>query len=217
MSNTIVETADNSFTLFSDKYNQHFHSVNGALAESLHIFVNLGLKSIPDNEISILEIGYGTGLNAIVTFCENVELKKRIFYHGIDVHPIDCETIYKMGFNRYTAACGIQLSEFCDGWGGGKCISENFTLLKQEVDLQLLSTQRKFQLIYFDAFSPEAQPEMWTSAVFKKLSTMMTVGGILVTYCSKGIVKQNLREAGFDVKRFPGPVGKRHILRATKI
>jgi len=98
-----------------------------------------------------------------------------------------------------------------------KCVSENFTLLKQEVDLQLFSTERKFQLVYFDAFSPEAQPEMWTEEVFRKLSTMITKGGILVTYCSKGIVKQNLRAAGFDVKRFSGPVGKRHVIRATKI
>ncbi len=212
-----VKTADNSYTLFSEKFNQHYHSINGALTESQHIFINLGLRFIEKNEISILEIGYGTGLNAILSFEENKILNKKIYYHGIEVKPVEKDVFCKLGFENYISDANSHLLSFNEKWDEEIIIGNQFALLKQIIDIQSFTTTKKYDIIYFDAFSPEVQPEMWTVDIFSKLSTILLTGGILVTYCSKGIVKENLRNSGFFVKRFEGPPGKRHVIRATKL
>ncbi len=217
MSVELYHTADKSNTLFSTEFGQHYHSINGAFTESIHIFVELGLKNIELDKISILEIGYGTGLNAILTYKANLELNKEIYYQGIDVYPLEKSVFESLGYNQFMGGSNQSLLQFNEDWNCECEINPNFVLHKQIVDLQSFNSDRKFNLIYFDAFSPEAQPELWTVDVFKKLSTLLLTGGILVTYCSKGIVKQNLRDSGFDVKRFAGPPGKRHVLRATKL
>ncbi len=211
-----VKTEDNSFTLYSDEYKQHYHSIHGACTESRHIFIDLGLKSIDKDEISVLEVGFGTGLNAILTYEENIIQGKKIFYHGIDVNPVSKEVFMQMEFEKFLSDKKTDFSLFYDNWNLEVNLNDKFVLLKQVVDLQLFTTERKYDVIYFDAFSPEVQPEMWSVETFKKLSTLLLTGGILVTYCSKGLVKENLRNSGFIVKRFPGPPGKRHVLRATK-
>lgn len=211
-----VKTEDNSFTLYSEEYKQHYHSIHGAYTESMHIFIDLGLKSVDKDEISVLEVGFGTGLNAVLTYEENIIRRKNIFYHGIDVNPVSKEIFQQLEFERLVSDKNTNFSPFYDNWNIEVNVDEKFVLFKQVVDLQLLTTERKYDIVYFDAFSPESQPEMWSVEAFKKLSTLLLTGGILVTYCSKGLVKENLRNSGFIVKRFPGPPGKRHVLRATK-
>lgn len=217
MSVELYMTSDKSHTLFSSEFGQHYHSINGAFTESIHIFIELGFKSVDLNKISILEVGYGTGLNAILTYNANLVLNKEIYYQGIDVYCVEKSVYERLEYNKFVDAQNQNLLHFNEDWNCECEISPNFVLHKQIVDLQSFNSDRKFNLIYFDAFSPEVQPEMWTLDVFKKLSAFLLTGGILVTYCSKGIVKQNLRDSGFEVKRFAGPPGKRHVLRATKL
>ncbi|HNQ68090.1 MAG TPA: tRNA (5-methylaminomethyl-2-thiouridine)(34)-methyltransferase MnmD [Bacteroidales bacterium] len=215
--NNLVNTADNSKTLFSQRFKQHYHSINGAVTESMHIYIGLGLQSFTNKKINILEIGYGTGLNALLSYKENLELNNLIFYHGIDIIPVEFAILQELGYGKIIEDCNIELSEFCTNWGVNIKLSDNFILKKQKSDLLDFFTDTVYDLIYFDAFSPEVQPEMWTEKVMEKIASLLNQGGILVTYCSKGIVKQNLRKVGFDVKRYKGPPGKHHVIRATKI
>ena len=216
--NKIVSTRDGSMTVYSELHNAHYHSLNGALQESEHIFINNGFKLIEKQNIKILEVGFGTGLNACLTAYEAAKSNKRIYYHGIDLFPLSSDVLLNLNYpklfnqdmnNIWTKIC------FCD-WGNLVEIVEGFTLIKDQQDFCSFDPKQCFDIVYFDAFAPEDQPEMWESDRFKMLYRLLNSNGILVTYCSKGVVKQALREAGFNVKRLPGPQGKRHIVRATK-
>ncbi|MDD3739938.1 MAG: tRNA (5-methylaminomethyl-2-thiouridine)(34)-methyltransferase MnmD [Bacteroidales bacterium] len=212
-----IKTADESNTLFSHKYKQHYHSINGAVTESLHIYIGLGLQGFVNKKINILEIGYGTGLNAILSYKENLKLNNSIYYHGIDLVQIDHATLQELGYYELIKECNINQSDFSMNWNTDVRLSDNFILKKENSDLHKFSSERLYDLIYFDAFSPEVQPEMWNDYVFRKMASFLNQGGILVTYCSKGIVKQNMRNSGFNVRRYKGPPGKHHVIRATKI
>ncbi|MBR6068025.1 MAG: tRNA (5-methylaminomethyl-2-thiouridine)(34)-methyltransferase MnmD [Bacteroidales bacterium] len=219
MNTEIISTGDGSCTLRNEYFGETYHSINGAVAESMHIFINLGLKSFSKQNISILEIGYGTGLNAMLTYIENQSLGNTIFYHGIEKFPIDKETF--LPFVRQTPNIFSKLDDdtaikFCDNWNSEIEISPIFQLLKQNIDFESFVPNRKYDLIYFDAFSPETQPEMWTLVNLRKIINNLAPDGIFVTYCCKGILKQNLRALDLIVKRMPGPKGKRHVIRATK-
>ncbi|HOZ30315.1 MAG TPA: tRNA (5-methylaminomethyl-2-thiouridine)(34)-methyltransferase MnmD [Bacteroidales bacterium] len=212
-----VKTSDNSYTLYSHKYNQHYHSIYGAVTESLHIYIGLGLKKFRDRNINILEIGYGTGLNAVLSFIENLRLNNSIYYHGIDIYPLSLKIIQDLGFVELLKNYDIPLELFCNKWDEEAKLSDNFILKKQNSDLLSFESDLKYDLIYFDAFSSDVQAELWEENVFQKLGKLTNLGGILVTYCSKGVVKQNLRNSGFIVNRFIGPPGKHHVVCATKI
>ena len=219
MNTEIIHTSDGSCTLRNECFGETYHSINGAVAESMHIFINLGLRNFSNRNISILEIGYGTGLNAMLTFIENLPLGNTIFYHGIEKFPIGTETF--MQFVKHTPYISEKLDDkiatkFCDNWDSEMEISQNFKLLKQKIDFEAFSPALKYDLIYFDAFSPDTQPERWTMENLRKIINNLTDNGIFVTYCCKGILKQNLRNLGMNVRRMPGPKGKRHVIRATK-
>ena len=219
MNTEIIGTGDGSCTLRNEHFGETYHSINGAVAESMHIFINLGLRSFSNRNINILEIGYGTGLNAMLTFIENQSLGNTIFYHGIEKFPIDKETFLQ--FVNHTPDISPKLTtdtaiKFCDYWDSEIEINSNFKLLKQKIDFEDFSPARKYDLIYFDAFSPDTQPEMWTLENLRKIINNLSDNGVFVTYCSKGILKQNLRDLGMIVKRIQGPKGKRHVIRATK-
>jgi len=214
----IVQTADGSNTLFSEEHNAHYHSLNGAVQESEHIFIKNGYNYFSLDEISILEIGFGTGLNAALTASMAVEQKCNTCYTGIDLYPLDMNILSKI---NYDAVLSTPKSEAwkkitTTKWGVEERVNEFFLLNKVHCDLIEMSLQNKYDIIYFDAFAPDDQPEMWTIDVFEKLYHANNNGGVLVTYCSKGIVKQTLRSVGYKVERMPGPPGKRHIIRATK-
>lgn len=210
-------TLDGSKTLKSNFIDECYHSTNGAITESEHIFINLGLKSAKGENVNILEIGYGTGLNALLTYRQNLKLNFEIYYHGIDVYPLNLEIAKALSYEQILNVDEAVFESFYNCWNQEIEISSCFKILKEEVSIENLNSLRTYDLVYFDAFSPEAQPEMWTVEVFEKLYRLMKIGGVLVTYSSKGIVKQNLRTAGFDVRRHSGPPGKRHVIRATKL
>lgn len=217
MKSRIFVTADNSSTLFSEDFGEHYHSINGALTESKHIFINLGFLSIEKPQISILEIGYGTGLNAILTFLENADRQIEIKYHGIEKYPINQNTFFGLNYHNSLNISKQQMSLFVNNWDQIICVDNKFELFKQCVDFDEFIPNKTYDIIYFDAFSPETQPEMWKVENLEKILTCLLTGGVFVTYCSRGDLKRNLRYLGMDVKRFSGPPGKRHVLRATKI
>ncbi len=218
-STKIVQTADGSHTLFSVQYNAHYHSLNGAIQESLHVFIKNGFGYFSLKEINVLEVGFGTGLNAALTASMAIKSKCKTKYTGIDIHPPENEILIKL---NYEFAINSLDSEswrmiISSKWGKGQPINDYFLLNKIQADFNALKLIDSYNLIYFDAFAPDDQPEMWTIDVFKKLFNATKAGGVLVTYCSKGIVKQALREVGYKVERLAGPPGKRHMVRATRL
>ena len=218
---TLIITEDGSHTVAIPDLNLTFHSRYGAIRESRHVFIEAGLNhakaTFPDDPLSILEIGFGTGLNAFLTAIEAIAYTQPIRYSAIDAYPLEMATTaalnypdrlgYEGLFNR------IQLSP----WNASGIIHETFGLHKQATDLLDFSCKEKFHLIYFDAFAPEAQPELWTEEVFRKLGACMYPGGILVTYSSKGSVRRAMKAAGWLVEKLPGPPGKWEIVRAIML
>jgi tRNA U34 5-methylaminomethyl-2-thiouridine-forming methyltransferase MnmC len=216
MALTIKNTLNSSKTLYSEKYKEHYHNLNGPEIESKHIFIDLGLKSYANSKINILEIGYGTGLNAIMTYLENLELNNTIYYHGIDILPISKKQIELLGyFSKLNIEEEIIEMFYCK-WDKELKINNNFILHKENIDFNKFNPVADYDIIYFDAFSPETQPDMWGMQNLQKIIEKLKPKGIFVTYCSKGIVKQNLRNLSMIVKRFQGPIGKRHVIKAVK-
>ena len=215
----LEQTADGSYTLYVPELDEHYHSIKGALTESQHIFIDMGLKHSSVNSPKILEIGLGTGLNCILTLLEAEESQRHIHYTGIERYPLNEEIIRKLD---YPSMIGNKHEEkylaiHQTPWEEDTHLSPWFTLHKIEGDFTHYTFENKYDIIYFDAFAPEKQPEMWEQSLFDNLYNVLNEGGILTTYCAKGIVRRMLQTAGFKVERLPGPPGgKREILRATK-
>ena len=215
----LEQTADGSYTLYVPELDEHYHSIKGALTESQHIFIDMGLKHSSVNSPKILEIGLGTGLNCILTLLEAEESQRHIHYTGIERYPLNEEIIRKLD---YPSIIGNKHEEkylaiHQTPWEEDIHLSPWFTLHKIEGDFTHYTFENKYDIIYFDAFAPEKQPEMWEQSLFDNLYNVLNEGGILTTYCAKGVVRRMLQTAGFKVERLPGPPGgKREILRATK-
>ena len=215
----LEQTADGSYTLYVPELDEHYHSVKGALTESQHIFIDMGLKHSSVTAPHILEIGLGTGLNCVLTLLEAKESQRHIHYTGIERYPLNEEIIRKL---NYPSIIGKECEEDYFAihqapWEEDVCLSPWFTLHKMEGDFTHYSFEQKYDIIYFDAFAPEKQPEMWEQSLFDNLYQVLNEGGILTTYCAKGVVRRMLQTAGFKVERLPGPPGgKREILRAIK-
>lgn len=219
MSLNLEKTDDGSYTLYVPHLDEHYHSVKGALTESRHIFVDMGLRHSDVTEPRILEIGLGTGLNCFLTFLAAEETDKKIHYTGIERYPLNEETLRKLDYptiinqGHETDYYAIHQAP----WGRDVELSPRFTLHKIEGDFTSYPFDGKYDIIYFDAFAPEKQPEMWEQSLFDMLYNVLNEGGILTTYCAKGVVRRMLQSAGFTVERLPGPPGgKREILRATR-
>ncbi len=216
----IRKTKDGSHTLFVPELNEHYHSSFGAVQESLHVFIHAGLHYFnkPKQRLSIFEAGFGTGLNALLTL--QFMADKSIKYTSVEAYPVDDETILKLNYPELCdfADAGQIFSKLHQArWDVDTKITSEFVLKKIRADIRsMVLPKNEFDLIYYDAFAPNVQPELWTEEIFAKLFSAMSPGGILVTYSSKGLVKQNLRKSGFEVQRLTGPPGKRHILRASK-
>lgn len=214
-------TADGSHTLYIPEMDEHYHSVNGAIQESSHIFIGAGLHSVEKEDIQLLEIGFGTGLNALLTWKE-AELSGRfrhITYHTIERYPLPEEITSRLNYGEQVwperKSCFDLLHRA--EWNKPVDLSGCFTLHKIEGDSNTCPLPDNINLIYMDAFAPEKQPEMWNEAFYHKLYTHSVEGAVLVTYCAKGEVRRTMQSAGFDMERLPGPPGKRHILRGRKI
>lgn len=235
----IITTEDGSHTLFAEQFNEIYHSRHGAIQESQHVFIHTGLDYVLQQKIkeplavsppsplereleaaTILEIGFGTGLNALLTMIEAEKRNLRINYTTIELYPVDIATIKEL---NYTQQLGY---EYCYGpyhsmhlvrWNEAHDVTPNFNFKKINASvLEHTFEPESFDLIYFDAFAPDNQPEMWSVDVFRKMHAALRNGGILVTYCSKGVVQRSMKAAGFTVEKTPGPPGKREMLRAIK-
>ena len=209
---SIRKTEDNSPTLYSEQYKEHYHSTFGAINESEHIFINAGLKQISKKKISIFEMGLGTGLNASLTLEYAIKNKLDIDYHTIEKHPIQKEIFNNLDYILESKDKFLKLHN--SPWETKTEITKQFSLHKYEADLKDYKHTNKYDLIYFDAFSPDIQAELWTKEVFEDILKHLNKDGILVTYSVKGIVKRALKSAGYKIEKIPGPKGKREILRA---
>lgn len=202
--------------------NVTYHSQHGAIQESMHVFIHAGLEPIVNLQlpiIKILEMGFGTGLNALLTLIEAEKLHQKIEYTTLELYPIEEEKVMSLNYckqlNRQDLQTVFSQLHQCE-WEKDVAITPFFTLKKNRTNLINLSTYQLFNLVYFDAFAPNAQPELWTQQVFEKIITMMEPGGMLVTYCSKGEVRRAMQAAGFIVEKIPGPPGKREMVRALR-
>lgn len=218
---SLITTEDGSHSLHSKEMNEGYHSVHGALSESMHVFVDAGLNKVCEakESINILEIGFGTGLNAFLTryHCEARGI--RATYWGVEAFPV-AEDIYSQ-LNYHTILNKTNQQYFLDlhtaEWNKPVQVSEKFLLTKYALPIQEVTLPEGFfDLVYFDAFAPQYQPEMWTVEVFEKIYNAMSQGATLTTYCCKGDVKRTLKSVGFRIEKIPGPKGKREMLRANK-
>lgn len=215
----LEKTADGSFTLFVPELDEHYHSVKGALTESEHIFINMGLRHSTVTEPRVLEIGFGTGLNAFLSLLAAENSQRKVHFTTIERFPLDIETIRSMNYPAQVAPDHAAEYEALHTapWNEDASITPYFTLHKLEADFTSYQFPMGYDVIYFDAFAPEKQPEMWSQELFNNLYSVLNEGGILTTYCAKGVIRRMLQAAGFTVERLPGPPGgKREILRATK-
>jgi tRNA U34 5-methylaminomethyl-2-thiouridine-forming methyltransferase MnmC len=215
----IILTEDGSHTLFVPELSEHYHSIHGAVQESQFIFINNGLKYIDSSPVRIFEAGFGTGLNAFLTALESSAANRKIFYTSIEKYPLPSEITYRLNYSALFpgAEAGLFSKIHSCPWSTPVDINDTFTLTKIEGDLTKAVPEGPYDLVYFDAFGPDKQPEMWTDEVFEKISAITGTGGVFVTYSAKGSVQRSLKKAGFDVSLLPGPPGKRQIIRAVKI
>lgn len=218
METTIILSEDGSHTLYVPSLNENYHSTHGAISESMHVFILNGLKSIHKKELKILEIGFGTGLNALLSMIEAGKENKKIEYTGIELYPLPIETIQKLNYpqlinNAYEEV--FHLMHTCE-WELPVKITSKFILRKIRTDVTSYKFQGLYDLVYFDAFAPAIQPELWQENIFCAIADAMSNGAILVTYSARGEVRRTLQKLGLRVERLPGPKGKREMIRAIK-
>lgn len=214
-----IITEDGSHSLFSAQFNQQYHSLQGALSESEHIYINLGLKPVLENTsgpVYVFEMGFGTGLNAFLTWKLADRLHKQVYYTTVEAFPVSTREASALNYETLTGQTGLtRLHEA--PWGSDYDLSPYFNVRKDEVTLQDFVSDRFFDVVFYDAFDPRAQPELWTAEIFSRVAAQTKPGGVLVTYSSKGIVKRALAAAGFSVARHKGPGRKTHVLKAIKL
>jgi tRNA U34 5-methylaminomethyl-2-thiouridine-forming methyltransferase MnmC len=213
----LVITEDGSSSLFVPELDEHYHSVHGALQESMHVFIQAGLEQLQDarKELKILEVGLGTGLNALLTL---LYAKVPARYTALEAFPIAPELAGQLNYPLLLEADKKEAFGLLHSCVPGRplALSPSFIFTKHITKLENFRSTEQFDLVYFDAFAPRVQPELWTKEIFGRLFEMMEEGGALVTYCAKGEVKRNLKAAGFKVEPLPGPKGKREMTRAVK-
>ncbi|OAV69135.1 tRNA 5-methylaminomethyl-2-thiouridine biosynthesis bifunctional protein MnmC [Bacteroidales bacterium Barb6XT] len=218
MEKELQTTADGSHTLFVPSLGEHYHSVNGALQESQHIFIQAGLRQAGKQHIRLFEIGFGTGLNSFLTLKEAETSALHIHYYTIELYPLEKSLIATLNYGEMVWQERKDLFEALHeaAWNCPVDITPSFTLHKTEGDCNRLEFPSNIDLIYFDAFSPDKQPEMWSRELFDRLYAAASPAAVIVTYCAKGEVRRRMQAAGFTVQRLPGPPGKRHILFGRK-
>ncbi len=214
----LIITEDGSHSLYSEIFNQQYHSLQGAVTESLHIYIELGLRPVltkAAHTVTVFEMGFGTGLNALLAWQLADTLKKKVHYTSVEAFPVLSGEASLLNYESLTNQEGLlQLHQLA--WGTDHEISPYFTFRKENTLLQNFSTQTVFDVIFYDAFDPRAQPELWTDEIFTKIAGYSNPGAVLVTYSSKGIVKRALAASGFQVERHPGPGRKTHVLKAIR-
>ena len=215
----IRQTADGSKTLYLPEWDETYHSSHGAMQEAMHVFIQHGLAFIGQEKksISVFEMGFGTGLNALLTAQWAEQHSCSIRYIGIELHPIPKDIWQQMDYVQEVLERERYSKIMAAEWGEYQEIEPNFQLKKVEEDILGLQLVEQVDLIYFDAFGPRAQSEMWDLPVLTKMYERLNPGGVFVTYCAQGQMKRNLKSLGFSLESLPGPPGKREMTRAIKI
>ena len=226
MQRELIVTADGSHTMSIPSLHVTYHSKHGAVQESMHVFIEAGLKYLlqkspsnyftPTNPLQILEIGYGTGLNALLSWQIADAYQCALAYTGLELYPLSHEETSSINYGEKLQMTDAFAQLNNCAWNIDFRLSDYFSLHKVNDSLFDYATAEHFHVIYFDAFSPSAQPEMWTVGVFQKMFDRLLPGGILLTYCSKTVVRNAMKAVGFTVTKIPGPYGKREMVRAIK-
>ncbi len=238
-------TQDGSHTLFVPEMGERYHSAFGAVNESKHVYIENGLKAQGKKEVNILEVGFGTGLNAFLSMLETMKTDRRIHFTSVELFPLPIELAENLNFAEKIASGEVPNTISCiedfipdkenfisdakelflllhrTGWNRAEALSDRFTLEKIAGDFSTLllpmEKEAGYDVIFYDAFAPEKQPEMWTQPVFDCLFALSASGAVLTTYCAKSVVRRMMQVAGFVVERLPGPTGKREMLRARRL
>jgi len=217
-SQKIIETSDGSHTIYVPELDEHYHSVHGAVQESEHIYIRSGYDRINCNPLRIFEVGFGTGLNALLTATRAIHDDREVYYTSLEKYPLGTDILNSLNYHEFAGSSGRKIFDLIhmSPWGTMNLIEGKFHLMKVEADMAGYTPDFPVDLVYFDAFGPDKQPSMWTEEIFSRIAGKMKSGSILVTYSSKGEVKRKLRTAGFEVKLLPGPPGKKEFICAKK-
>jgi tRNA U34 5-methylaminomethyl-2-thiouridine-forming methyltransferase MnmC len=224
MQRNLIVTKDGSHSVAIPEWQAFYHSVHGAISESLHVYIEAGWRywrtqHTAASQYVIFEMGFGTGLNALLTLIEAEQIQQKIMYETVEAFPLEMAIIQQLNYcdtlHRPDLKPVFELLHQCE-WNKDIAITDNFIVRKVHTSLSNFSTGQPVDIIYYDAFAPAAQPELWTEPVFQQLYSLLAPGGILVTYCSKGIVRRALQAVGFSVENIPGPPGKREMIRAIR-
>lgn len=223
MKREFLTTGDGSVTIHLPDWNEQYHSRHGAIQEALHVFIEMGLyctrSKIPQlNEpLAIMEVGFGTGLNAFLTFLEAEKQGFQVQFTGIEAYPVALSEIAGLNYPELLDASRQEFVKLHDvAWELPVTLSEAFVLTKRKQFFSEITDKEDFHLIYFDAFGARVQPQLWTESIFQLMYDALLPGGVLVTYSAKGSVRRAMQAVGFTVERLPGPPGKREMLRAVK-
>ena len=216
----IIRSDDGSNTIYLKELNECYHSMKGAVTESNHVFIKAGLNYIKENELTIFEVGFGTGLNALLTLLTSEKSNLKIKYYTNELHPLKDDIIRKLNYPNILFLDEINSNRFylmhsCT-WNKDIKLTDNLLFHKIKGDMATVDIPEQIKLVYFDAFSPDKQPEMWTKEIFIKLYRKMSANSVLTTYCAKGEFKRVLKSVGFYVESLSGPPGKREMVRAIK-
>ena len=219
MEREIIQTLDGSTTIHLKEWDECYHSKHGAIQEAQHVFIKNGLSLFPNQSVSILEIGFGTGLNAFISFLESSKLNQSINYVGVEAYPVNATEVLAMNYvDELNAKSQKEVFEKMheSKWNEKIELTTEFELTKRKQFFDEIDDIEQFDLIYFDAFGYRVQPELWSTAIFQKMYTALRPGGKLVTYAARGVVKRSMIEVGLTVEKLPGPPGKREMFRASK-
>jgi tRNA U34 5-methylaminomethyl-2-thiouridine-forming methyltransferase MnmC len=216
----IITTNDGSTTIHLPELNESYHSKYGAIQEAYHVFIKNGLSLFEGKSVSILEIGFGTGLNSFITYLEAQKSNQTIDYVGVEAYPVAVEEALQMNYVKELNA-NQEADIFKDMheavWEEKVAISDDFSLTKRQQLFQDINDEDAYNLIYFDAFGFRVQPELWSLEVFQKMYNALKINGVIVTYACRSSIKNAMIECGFKVEKLPGAPGKREMLRAKKI
>jgi tRNA U34 5-methylaminomethyl-2-thiouridine-forming methyltransferase MnmC len=208
----VIETKDGSSSIYLEDLDEHYHSPRGAISESEHVFIEAGLNQIDKPKIKILEVGFGTGLNALLTL---QRANSKIVYHSLEAYPLSQEITSQINYGEILSGKDIFTQIHAETWDEEYKINYH-SFAKYHTKLLEYNTDIKYNLVYYDAFAPSKQPEMWDIEPLKHIFEIMEEGGIFVTYCAAGQFKRNMKEIGFVLEKLPGANGKKEMTRARK-
>ncbi|MEY8780683.1 tRNA (5-methylaminomethyl-2-thiouridine)(34)-methyltransferase MnmD [Allomuricauda sp. XS_ASV26] len=220
MKRRIITTGDGSKTIQIEDWNEQYHSKHGAVQEAYHVFIEHGLRLFNNTSITVLEVGFGTGLNALITLLEAAKQQLTVDYIGVEAFPVSVDEISALDYCSQLGADNVEASfnkMHSSNWEEEVAITPDFSLLKQKKDFRQIDEENLVDLVYFDAFGARVQPDLWTEEIFSIMHNALKQEGVLVTYAAKGSVRRAMQAVGFTVERLPGPPGKREMLRAIKM